>query len=114
MRIIRYTLQLVLLVLALAVVFPHLQNIWYGYPDKSFWGAIGMELAYAWIPLLIALAIVGLAIGLEWLLGRREGKEKRGALDTLKSMDSKLEKLIKMIEEMRQQNETKSGNSKTD
>jgi hypothetical protein len=76
MRIIRYTLQLVLLVLALSVVFPHLQNIWYSYPEQSFWGAIAMELAYAWIPLLIALAIVALAIGLEWLLGRREEKEK--------------------------------------
>jgi membrane protein implicated in regulation of membrane protease activity len=113
MRIIRFTLQLVLLVLALAVVFPHLQNIWYGYPDKSFWGAIAMELAYAWIPLLIALAIVALAIWLEWFLGRRDDKEKKRAINTLNNIEGKLDELIKVLKEVRPKNETKSGDNKT-
>lgn len=72
----RSVLQLILLAIALAIIYPHGQQIWYNH-DVGWFRAFWDEWRIAWRPMLIAVCIALVVVALEIIVIWGEVKDTK-------------------------------------
>lgn len=75
LRLLRSILQLIFLAVAITILYPHAEAIWYAHSVVGWGDAISKEWAKARLPMLAGIIVVVIAIAIEVIIIIQERKE---------------------------------------
>ena len=95
---INYLVTVVLIGIAISIIYPHGRWIWLHHGKYGYWGATTMRLKSAWHPIVIAIIICLLGLGLAFYAGVKQNDLNNTMISRLDSISQKLDKLISIEE----------------